>query len=51
MEKIVFYSWQNQLPGRTNRNFIEKALIKAAGTVSGDDTMFYWATDAGGGVA
>jgi hypothetical protein len=33
----IFYSWQSDLPGRTNRNFIEAALERAAKQVSKDD--------------
>ena len=35
----VFYSWQSDLPGRTNRNLIEDALAKAAKTLRADDSL------------
>ncbi len=33
MKITVFYSWQSDLPNRTNRGFIEKALEKAIKTI------------------
>jgi hypothetical protein len=34
MALTIFYSWQSDLPNRTNRNFIERALEKAIGKVA-----------------
>jgi hypothetical protein len=34
MALTIFYSWQSDLPNRTNRSFIERALEKAIGTVA-----------------
>ena len=36
MKKIIFYSWQSDLPNATNRSFIEVALKKAAATITAD---------------
>jgi hypothetical protein len=30
MQRIVFYSWQSDLPNKTNRGFIQQALENAA---------------------
>jgi len=35
----IFYSWQSDLPNRTNRNFIEKALEMAAKSIRGDELV------------
>src|SRR5438874_12383969 len=35
----VFYSWQSDLPNRTNRGFIANALQEAARDVSKDDDV------------
>lgn len=37
--RIVFYSWQSDLPNSTNRTFIENALKKAAKTIKDDETI------------
>lgn len=39
MEKIVFYSWQSDLPNSTNRGFIENALRKASEKITDDSTV------------
>lgn len=39
MKRIVFYSWQSDLPNPTNRGFIQAALEKAAANISSDDTV------------
>ena len=39
MKKIVFYSWQSDLPNSTNRGFIQQALEKAVSTIAGDNTV------------
>lgn len=39
MEKIIFYSWQSDLPNSTNRNFIEDALKKAVKNIGKDETI------------
>src|SRR5215468_822910 len=39
MRRIVFYSWQSDLPNPTNRGFIQKALEDAAATIAADDTI------------
>lgn len=35
----VFYSWQSDLPNKTNRGLIEDALLRAAKRVRNDETM------------
>ena len=39
MRRIVFYSWQSDLPNATNRGFIQRALESAATAIAGDDTV------------
>ncbi len=39
MRRIVFYSWQSDLPNATNRGLIQSALEIAAGAIAGDDTV------------
>lgn len=39
MRRIVFYSWQSDLPNSTNRGFIQRALESAAASIAGDDTV------------
>lgn len=39
MRRIVFYSWQSDLPNSTNRGFIQRALESAAAVIAGDDTV------------
>jgi hypothetical protein len=39
MRRIVFYSWQSDLPNPTNRGFIQKALETAAAAIAGDNTV------------
>jgi hypothetical protein len=39
MRRIVFYSWQSDLPNSTNRGFIQRALESAATAIAGDDTV------------
>jgi hypothetical protein len=35
----IFYSWQSDLPNKTNRSFIEEALQKAASSLSSDELV------------
>jgi hypothetical protein len=37
--RVVFYSWQSDLPNATNRGLIESALQAAAKAIAGDDTI------------
>jgi hypothetical protein len=37
--RVVFYSWQSDLPNRTNRGFIEQALENAAKALRNDDSI------------
>lgn len=39
MRRIVFYSWQSDLPNATNRGLIESALEIAARAISGDSEI------------
>ncbi len=39
MHKVVFYSWQSDLPNVTNRGFIQDTLEKAAKVIRSDDTI------------
>ena len=39
MKKIVFYSWQSDLPNSTNRSFVQQALEKAVTNIVKDDTV------------
>lgn len=39
MKKIVFYSWQSDLPNSTNRSFVQQALEKAVTNIVNDDTV------------
>ena len=39
MKRIVFYSWQSDLPNPTNRGFIQQALENAVKTIANDDTV------------
>lgn len=39
MKKIVFYSWQSDLPNPTNRSFIQIALERATAAIAQDDTI------------
>src|SRR5260370_17929679 len=42
MEKtktIIFYSWQSDLPKKTNRGFIEQALKNAVKAIRDDDSV------------
>jgi len=39
MKRIVFYSWQSDLPNQTNRGFIQQALEKAVTTIANDNTV------------
>lgn len=39
MRRIIFYSWQSDLPNATNRGFILSALEKAAAGIALDDTV------------
>lgn len=39
MKKVVFYSWQSDLPNTSNRGFIEKALKKAVKEIVNDESI------------
>jgi hypothetical protein len=39
MKRIIFYSWQSDLPSRTNRGFIQIALERAAKVIEKDKTV------------
>lgn len=39
MRRILFYSWQSDLPNATNRGFIQRALEDAAAQIAADDTV------------
>ena len=39
MHRIVFYSWQSDLPNRTNRSFIQQALENVAKSIRADDSV------------
>jgi len=39
MSGLVFYSWQSDLPGATNKNFILRALENAAKALRNDDSL------------
>jgi len=39
MKKIVFYSWQSDLPNSTNRSFLENALKRAALEIEHDGSI------------
>ncbi len=39
IHRTVFYSWQSDLPNRTNRGLIQDALEKAARSIRSDDTI------------
>ena len=36
MKRTIFYSWQADLPNRTNRGFIQRALKDAAGLIASE---------------
>src|SRR5260370_21682309 len=38
-KRIVFYSWQSDLPIKTNRGFIQEALERAIKAIHKDDTI------------
>jgi hypothetical protein len=38
-KRVIFYSWQSDSPGSTNRYFIEDALKKAVGAIMADDSV------------
>jgi hypothetical protein len=39
MRRIVFYSWQSDLPNAANRGLIQKALEQAAASIAADDSV------------
>lgn len=39
MKRIVFYSWQSDLPNKTNRGLIQKALEDAVKAIVSDETV------------
>ena len=38
MRRIIFYSWQSDIPSRLNRNIIEDALNRALKAIRRDET-------------
>jgi len=39
IHRVVFYSWQSDLPNATNRSFIQEALETVAKAIKADDTV------------
>jgi len=39
MHRVVFYTWQSDLPNATNRGFIQQALENVAKAITADDTI------------
>ncbi|HEY4940596.1 MAG TPA: hypothetical protein VII56_04160 [Rhizomicrobium sp.] len=39
MKRVVFYSWQSDLPNATNRGFIQQSLEIAAGQIAADKSV------------
>ena len=39
MKVSIFYSWQSDLPSKTNRNFIEDAIQKALKSINKDNRI------------
>jgi hypothetical protein len=39
MSQTIFYSWQSDLPNKTNRSFIEQAINKAIQQISTDTAL------------
>lgn len=39
MRRIIFYSWQSDLPNATNRGFVQTALERAAASIVKDDSV------------
>src|ERR1035437_2591524 len=39
MNRVIFYSWQADLPNSTNRGFIQRALENAAKAIAADNTV------------
>src|SRR5690348_10162470 len=39
MRRVVFYSWQSELPNSTNRGLIQAALEEAAAAIATDDMV------------
>ncbi len=39
MKRVVFYSWQSDLPNPTNRGFIQQALETAVATIANDNSV------------
>jgi hypothetical protein len=39
MHRIIFYSWQSDLPNRTNRSFIQQALENVTKGIRSDDSV------------
>jgi hypothetical protein len=39
MKRVVFYSWQSDLPNATNRGFIQRALEGAAAAIAADGSV------------
>lgn len=39
MKKVIFYSWQSDLPNSTNRGFIQQALENAVKVIANDNTV------------
>ena len=40
MKVSIFYSWQSDLPSKTNRNFIEDAIKKALKSINKDNRSY-----------
>lgn len=38
MDRVIFYSWQSDLPNATNRGFIQRALENVANAIAADTT-------------
>mgnify|MGYP003864197605 CR=1 FL=1 len=39
MRRVIFYSWQSDLPNPTNRGFIQDALENVATAIASDNTV------------
>ncbi len=39
MRRVIFYSWQSDLPNSTNRGFIQSALAGAANAIAADNSI------------
>lgn len=50
MRYTFFYSWQNDLPGKQHRYFLEKAIIAAIKNLNDEDIIFEFEKDTRGNV-